>query len=372
MLCICLGPVAFGQDKKPPAEKDSRPQDPIGKKKPALAPHKEYRPLDYLEAMVIQRDGKAVVVAGRITLKGKKGPELAAIRVDLVTGTDETLVSPSLLSITTLAFSPNEKKLLIGGFAGQGKAQPLRICDLAKGTEEKAQAVTMGVWGLASMHPVWKKDAGDEPSDPKKPRLNTEMAHVAATNGEVKGEILLWNLETGKTMGVLKGHTEVVTAMAFLADGRLVSGADKSLRIWDTAAKKQVASRAHKSKLWSVAVAPDGNTIAFADDSSVCLLTPDKIKDEPTRIAFPKGNLVRKLAFSPDGKHLAGASSEIFVWNVENQKEVANLRSGGDPPKAIAYTSDGKSLVVATQNGTVRVYSVEKLKKVSSNDSENK
>jgi WD40 repeat protein len=45
----------------------------------------------------------------------------------------------------------------------------------------------------------------------------------------------LWDLETGKSLRTLEGHTDGVSAVAVLADGhRALSGSDDgTLRLWD-------------------------------------------------------------------------------------------------------------------------------------------
>jgi WD40 repeat protein len=50
----------------------------------------------------------------------------------------------------------------------------------------------------------------------------------------------LWDLRTGKALGVLEGHEEAVRAIALSADGRFaLSGAqDKTVRLWGLEASR--------------------------------------------------------------------------------------------------------------------------------------
>jgi hypothetical protein len=72
---------------------------------------------------------------------------------------------------------------------------------------------------------------------------------------------------SGKTVGTLGGHTEVVRAVAFSRDGRLLAaGGGKPahwgvVMIWDVVARKQTGAIAgHSDCVYAVAFSPDGKT----------------------------------------------------------------------------------------------------------------
>ncbi len=62
------------------------------------------------------------------------------------------------------------------------------------------------------------------------------------------------------------------------------------------------------------------------------------------------------LAFSPDGRLLAGAVSnfEVGLWNTEKGEELARFRGHATPLVAVSFTRDGRHVVSADEWGTLK------------------
>jgi len=84
--------------------------------------------------------------------------------------------------------------------------------------------------------------------------------------GQLK-DILLMDLESGKTLGHFQGHTEKTAALAEIPDrGILVSGGhDRTIRLWDLKRQEQITElRGDLDVIHALAVTPDGKTIFSA------------------------------------------------------------------------------------------------------------
>ncbi len=67
--------------------------------------------------------------------------------------------------------------------------------------------------------------------------------------------------------------------------------------------------------------------------------------------------MVSKLAFSPDGKILAGAAGpSLRIWDVEENREVARHKPSAKHFQGMSFTADGRYLLTVSNDETARVW----------------
>jgi WD40 repeat protein len=100
-----------------------------------------------------------------------------------------------------------------------------------------------------------------------------------ATSGGVRdvqetlnsGDVDLWDLETGRGLRSMTGHTWVVTRLAFSPDGRMLAtgSGDDTVRLWEVATgAERHRFTGHSTYISSLAFAPDGRELAAASDDA--------------------------------------------------------------------------------------------------------
>jgi WD40 repeat protein len=178
--------------------------------------------------------------------------------------------------------------------------------------------------------------------------------------------IRVWDVETGKEIGQLAGHTKGTFCVAVSPDGKqaISCGQDETIRLWDLEAGKQSRTIPGEFKyLHAVAYLPDGKR-AVSGGWQGHLRLWDLEKNEQVR-AFDATDYVNCLALSPDGRLLiAGGGSftkedyAIRVYDVESGAELRRFLGHTSPVKCLAFAPDGKRALSGSNDGTLRLWDV--------------
>lgn len=171
----------------------------------------------------------------------------------------------------------------------------------------------------------------------------------------------------------LSGHTDRVSAIAWLDDERVVTGSfDKTLKIWNIAeAKAEQTLSAHQDHV--LALAAKGDYIASGGKDRIVKLWKLGSTDPP-KDAANHSKAVLCIAFSPDGKMLASCGEEdprISMWDVTTGKSLKQLTAEDPDDKnqrrslhSLAFSPDGKQFVIGGADRTVRLWELEQGKEV--------
>jgi WD40 repeat protein len=346
-----------------------------------LASDKEAPPLKkepgLLGALTFSRDGKRLAALegdGRVVLWDlASGKRLRTYGDSEGHGIVRFGGGPLAQLRPTVLFSSDDKSLVASAFGG-----PVRVWD-AESVEELRQLESAGGGGA---------------------REDVSLTLAFSPNGKalaaggMDGSIQLWTFATGKALQALKAGESPVTALAFSPDGKTLAtgGAEGRIRLWDLASGKEklpagdrpapftaIGFRGanlvtfspgaithwsastgkqlrrlpvHGGEVRFACLSPDGKLLALAgDDQRVRLLDTARGTARHEWKAFSEHGAL--LAFSPDGRLLAGtspdASATVRLWSTATGKDLPSLR----PPQpggmflALAFSPDGRTVLAS-------------------------
>jgi WD40 repeat protein len=153
--------------------------------------------------------------------------------------------------------------------------------------------------------------------------------------------------------------------IAISRDGRYLATAsfDKSVTIWDIAARKEIARAAMPTPMRSVAFSPSGQLLAAGSAENSFTLW-DLESGSGRTYTIPRVDAksdVSGIAFSPDGRRLATThmDSSITLWDVTTQKEVKNFFVSQSSSWSVRFSPDNALFATATQGGNIHLWHAE-------------
>jgi WD40 repeat protein len=194
-------------------------------------------------------------------------------------------------------------------------------------------------------------------------RLSLEEHRPRAGEEDLRGFEwrYLWQRSRGDQSRVLRGHSNLVAAIAFSPDGSTLASAssDNTVRIWKVASGELVKVLPLAGQPQAVGWSPDGKTLAAGSYTG-----PAQLWDAET---FTPGTMIRfspaRVAFSPAGGVLAVAAggspwgynlpSHVHLFSGAGKEHLATLTNAGG---RVAFSPDGRILASGSFNNEIKLW----------------
>jgi small GTP-binding protein len=183
-----------------------------------------------------------------------------------------------------------------------------------------------------------------------------------ALSGGTDGTVRLWEVETGRCLRVLEGHTGSVYGVAWSADQRytLSGDGDETVRLWEVETGRCLrVLEGHTGSVYGVAWSADQRyALSGAHDKTVRLWEVET--GRCLRVLEGHPGLVYGVAWSADQRRaLSGSSDEtVRLWEVETGRCLRVLEGHTGSVYGVAWSADQRYALSGAHDKTVRLWEV--------------
>jgi RNA polymerase sigma factor (sigma-70 family) len=355
----------------------------------------------HIRCLSFSRDGKTLACAA----------DGGAIRLwDVATGQQKGTVAGHQERLTSVAYAPNGKTIVTAAWDGtvrlwdamSGKeigrvdidpnkdasntwSNPALMGHVALSPDGKLVAAVRGdevvvFWDAKTLKEVFRFKGGSVAFSPDGKLIACGQRGTTDADWN-SGTICLYDRITGKKQSELRGHLTTVTSMAFTPDsktlisrGLILLGArfgeageeeTKFVRVWDVATGKERKTFPADSRVNSVALSPDGRTVAStALDGKIVTLWETMTGGSRGELAGHT-EMIFDVAWSPDGRVLASGSMDgtVRLWDPASGKEIACLAGHREWVLSVAFSPDGTKLISGSLDTTALIWDVSRFTK---------
>lgn len=215
---------------------------------------------------------------------------------------------------------------------------------------------------------LWDVDTGKVKHTLKDIQLNSALTFnrngIITTSTDGSQSIKIWNSSSGSLIKTLEGKSIKggLLSHAYSPDGKTLASfgtIDNTLSFWDVQTSKLIRSVTTKNYYGDLAYSPDGKYLA-GNESSVGIFLLNSDTGEVVE-SLKTDSEISTFLFSPDGEFIASASFDntIYIWDLRSLKIIKEFKSHTNSVMSLAFSPNGKRLASGSEDRTIKIWDME-------------
>ncbi len=309
---------------------------------------------------------------------------------DGTTGAEIVSLDRKAKSISSIRFSPDEKRLICGEIElpelkiravfPSAPRGAITVWDTATGhqlLDVDLNAVTKIVISsdgqrAASVDPVNAikvRSLSDDKDESTLIGHNDTLTSVVFNSdgkkiisGSSNGVIKVWDLSTAQETLSIPAHTGVVKCAVFSTNEKhiLTGGQDTRVKLWNAFDGRELFTlRGHSGSVNAVAFSPDGRKIVTGSNDNLVKIWKENATQSPLTLVGHSD--IRCIAFTPDGKRIVSGSWDrtVKVWDLTTGGNTLTYKGHSDHITALAISADGKTIATGGAENRATLWNLE-------------
>ena len=282
-----------------------------------------------ISAVTYSKDGKFVCVGmGYATLPGGYGVIRVAILYDAANWKPIRMfkTAKDTVSMKTVCFSPDGNRLATGSYDQYVRIWDVRTGNVIQEFHDPDNVITCVQYSPDGRYVV---------SGGKRPFVPEDQAGSIVFKPEHDSTVRIWDTKTGRMHTQLNGYLSTVKAVSYTPDGKsiITGGYDNSIRQWDSlTGNQQRILLGHSNPVVAIAVSTDGKKLLSGSTDNTARAWNLYAPANPAVIHWPGKPRIGSLALSPDGTSVAIA--------LDNRQAMLDIVTGREaiqaPPQRVA------------------------------------